>query len=259
MVRSLLNTFPSWAIIMVTTGGCVAVGLAAEWWLRRRDSGSAENNEMLSLTFEFVGIAYAILVGFVIVSAWETQQDARASIALEASTLEEFILLDHVFDTDDRENLEAAVITYVHAVIDEFDALQDGGHSESAEDAADGIFHAVVDANATSDIQSSIQSSMIDSFKALSDVRVERHQLANSRIAGELWLLVLVSSLAMILLVAAFKGNGRWDIYATSIVAVTIGLVLFAMVALSYPFSGDVSIDSGPISEVLHTIETEKD
>jgi hypothetical protein len=214
---------------------------------------------MLELTFEFVGIAYAILVGFVIVSLWETQQDAHVSISVEAATLEDFVVLDRVLEPDDRANLEAAVTDYVSVVVDdELDALRDGGHVEAADRAEANIFHAVVDAKITTDVQADVQRSMIDSYKELSDVRTERQEVANSRIAGELWLLVLVSSVAMILLVAAFKGEGRWDIWATTIVAVTIGLVLFALVALSYPFSGDVSVDSSPLREVIHTIEREQ-
>lgn len=254
----MLNTLPSWGIVVLTVGLSVGIGLGAERWLRRRDSGETENNEMLSLTFEFVGIAYAILVGFVIVSVWETQQEARESVSVEAATLEDFIVLDHALEPADRSAIEAAVTDYVSLVVDEeFRALKDGRHSEAAEAAADDIFHAVVDAKISSDVQGDLQSSMIDSYKELSDVRTERHQLANSRIAGELWLLVLVSSLAMILLVAAFKGTGRWDLYATTIVSITIGLVVFALVALSYPFSGDVSIDPGPLRDVLHTIAEE--
>jgi hypothetical protein len=259
VVRWLLNTFPDPVIILFTVGGSVALGLGAEWWLRRRNHGDTENNEMLSLTFEFVGIAYAILVGFVIVSVWETQQDARAAIAAEAATLEDFVVLDHVLEPADRATIEDRVTAYVNVVIgDELAALKDGGHSEDAEAAADDIFHSVVDAKATTDVQTNIQATLIESYKDLSDERTQRHELANSRIAGELWLLVLVSSVAMILLVAAFKGQGRWDIYATTIVSITIGLVLFALVALSYPFSGDVSVDVSPLKGVLHTIADER-
>src|SRR4051812_18111419 len=130
MVRSLLNTFPSWAIMLLTTGGSLALGMAAEWWLRRRTKNDdTENNEMLALTFEFVGIAYAILVGFVIVSLWETQQDARTSVATEAATLEDFVALDHALAPHDRAAIEAAITDYVHTVtVDEFPRLEHGHH-----------------------------------------------------------------------------------------------------------------------------------
>ena len=59
----------------------------------------------------------------------------------------------------------------------------------------------------------------------------------------------------LVLLVAAFKGESRWDLLATTFVSVTVGLVLYALVALSYPFSGDVSVDPSPLREVLHQIE----
>lgn len=42
---------------------------------------------MLTVTVEFVGVAYAILIGFVIVSLWEGQSNARETVSEEASAL----------------------------------------------------------------------------------------------------------------------------------------------------------------------------
>jgi hypothetical protein len=255
MVRSLINTVPNWLLLVLIVGGTVGVGLLAEMVFRRRRS-HGENHEMLTLTFEFVGIAYAILVGFVIVSVWTTQQDALAAVGQEAATLEDMVAVERVIDGSD-EGLHDAISAYVDATIeDEFeDTLKQGDHAEGAEDAADGILDAIVAMEPADDIDAALQGEVLGDFSTFQEVRTTRNALANTAIAGEMWVLVLVSSFATVLLIAAFKGQGRWDLAATVIVSTTVGLVLYALVALSYPFSGDVSVEPTPLRGVQHEIE----
>lgn len=255
MLRSLINALPNWLLLVAVVGGTVGIGLVAEAILRRRPR-EGENHEMLTLTFEFVGIAYAILVGFVIVSVWETQQSAHAAVGQEAATLEDMVAIERVIEGS-GEGLHEALLAYIDATTEhEFgDSLHDGEHAEDAEDAADAVLDEIVAIEPADDIGAELRSSLLGSYTTFRELRTERNALANAHIAGELWLLVLVSSVAMVLLVAAFKGVGRWDLAATIIVSLTVGLVLYALVALSYPFSGDVSVDPSPLDGVRHEIE----
>jgi hypothetical protein len=256
MVRWLLNNVSTVLLIVLCTGGTIAVGLAAEWFFNRKAHEHTEgDNEMLSITFEFVGIAYAILIGFVIVSLWETQQSAHEAVSTEASALEDLALLDRGLPADDAARVEEAINKYVDVTATvEFPKLKEGREAREAHVASQDIFDTILRAEPTTDLQSTIQGSMVDSYKDFAGERNNRVDLANAKLAGELWMLVLVSSLAMVLLVAAFRSEGRWDRIATTIISATIGLVLFAMVALSYPFSGDVSVDATPFREVTETI-----
>lgn len=254
MLRFLLNTLPNWLLLVTIVGSAVGVGLLAELWLRRRPRRDG-NDDMLSLTFEFVGIAYAILVGFVIVSVWETQQEAHAAVQHEAATLEDMVAVERPLQGSGEE-VHEAMEAYVRTTTEEEfgGSLEDGEQAEVAEDAADAILDAIVAIEPERDVDGELRSELIGEYTAFRDLRTERVALANQHIAGELWLLVLVSSLAVVLLVATFKGEGRWDVLATVFVSLTVGLVLYALVALSYPFSGDVSVDPAPLQGVLREI-----
>jgi hypothetical protein len=253
MLRWLLNTFPSWALMVLVTGGVLALGLGCEWWQRRgRQDREPRTNEMLGVTFEFVGIAYAILIGFVIVSLWESQQTASDKIAAEAAALDDMAVLAHGLSAADRAAVDDGIRRYVEAVAgEEFERMEDGHHSAAADRTEDELLDTVLALHPSTDLQVDLQSKLIDSYNVLTDVRTERLGLAEDKLAGELWILVLASSLAMVLLIAAFETDGKWDVGATAIISVTIGLVLFAMVALSYPFSGQVSVDPSPLQDVV--------
>ena len=54
--------------------------------------------------------------------------------------------------------------------------------------------------------------------------------------------------------VAACEGDGTWHLGATVIVAGTLGMILFAILALSHPFSGDVSVSEKPFVNLVQSL-----
>lgn len=254
MVRWLLNHLSSAALMLLTVGSAVTVGLVGEAVQRRRRVGPPHSNEMLKVTVEFVGLAYAILIGFVMVSLWQDQADAREVASSEASALHDIVSISRGLPTRDASRVGAAVRGYCDSVVgEEWGRLRDGSASQRTQVAAEGILRAVTAIETTDGLQTTLQSSMVESYKEFTGLRTERLALANVRLAGELWLLVLLASVLMIVLVAAFESEGKWHIGATVVIAATIGMVLFAIIALSYPFSGDVSVSAHPFIDVARS------
>jgi hypothetical protein len=256
VVRWLLNHLPGGLLLLLIVGTTVAIGAAAEWLQahRRRDR-PPRSNEMLSVTVEFVGLAYAILIGFVIVALWQDQSEARQAVADEASSLKDIVTLSEATPASVGVPIEQAVAAYSRETADhEWKLLRTGARSERAHAAGDEILATIARVDTSSELAKTLQASMIDSFKDFRDVRSRRTGLANVRLAGELWLLVILASVTLVLLVAAFEGEGKWHIGATLIIAATIGTVMFVIVALSYPFSGAVSVSSQPFIDLARTL-----
>ncbi len=256
MVRWLLNHVKSPILLILAVGLMVGIGVAAEaWQSRRRQEGEPRSNEMVTIAVEFVGLAYAILIGFVIVSLWQDQADSRHAVADEASALNDILTLSRPVPPSERGEVEQAVRDYSLVVVnEEWKRLRTGSDSEGASLAAGKILESITAIDTSSELAASLQSSMIDSFKEFTGLRTRRLAFAHVRLAGELWLLVILSSVVLILLVAAFEGEGKWHMGATVIVAATIGTILFVIVALSYPFSGDVSISSQPFRDLVRAV-----
>jgi hypothetical protein len=257
VVRWLLNHLASPVLLVGIAGASIGIGVATEAWQSHRRRGRApRSNEMLTTTVEFVGLAYAILIGFVIVSLWQDQADAREAVADEASALHDIAVLSHAFpDSDDGRLIQRAVEDYAQVVIgQEWELLRTGSESGQANLEADQILHAISEVDTSSELGTALQSSMIDSFKEFSGRRTRRLAMADVRLAGELWLIAVLSSVALVVLVALFEGEGQWHLAATVIVSAMVGMILFAIVALSYPFSGDVSVSSQPFSDVRRLV-----
>ncbi len=255
MVRWLLNHVSSPVLLLIIVGAALAIGAAAEWWQAHQRGRPTRANDMVTLTVEFVGLAYAIMVGFVIVNLWQDQTDAREAVSQEASALRDIATLSEVLPADSAR-IAAAVRTYCDVVVnDEWPLLRNGTRSERGHDAADGVLRAITAVDASDPLADKLQSSMIDSFKEFTGLRTHRVALADVQLARELWLLVILASVSLILLVAAFESEGsKWHIGATMVVAATIGTILFVVVALSYPFSGDVSVSPSPFIELARSL-----
>lgn len=252
MVRWLLNHLSSSILFVLIVGATVAVGAAAEWaQAHRRRARPPRSNEMLTITVEFVGLAYAILIGFVIVTLWQVQSDARQAVADEASALKDIVELSEATPPAAGIPIRQAVQAYtVEAAGNEWKLLRTGERSERAHEAADAILASIAGVDPSTDLVKSLQASMIDSFKDFRGLRSKRVGFATVELAGELWLLVILASVALVLLVAAFEGDGKWHIGATLIIAATIGTILFVIVTMSYPFSGDVSVSPQPFVDL---------
>ena len=257
MLRWLLNHVSSAVLAVLVTGAVVAIGSAAKWVQRRRRAGRpARDNDVRIATMELVGVAYAILVGFVIVSLWTSQQSAADTVADEASSLDGLVTLTNGMAPADASAIRDAMRQYAIVEVDrEWGSMRIGDASPSAGRQLDAIFTAIVRADNSTSLRASLQDKAIDDFKDLEAHRSRRLELAKDRLAGELWMLVLASSAGLVLLVTALETDDRWDVVAAVVTSTTIGLVLFVMMALSYPFSGQLAVSHGPFGAVVREID----
>ena len=156
----------------------------------------------------------------------------------------------------DATAIRDAIRQYATVEVDrEWDRMRAGDASLTAGRQLDAIFTAIVRADSSTSLRASVQDKAIDDFKDLETHRSRRLELAKDKLAGELWMLVLVSSAGLVLLVTALETDDRWDVLATVAVSTTIGLVLFVMMALSYPFSGQVAVSRQPFGAVVQEID----
>ena len=80
----ILNTIPVWGLATLLIGVCVIFSVGLQLLVRRIYGVEfiASNQEVAGFKYAVVGVAYAVLLAFVVVSAWEdfdeTQQDIHA-------------------------------------------------------------------------------------------------------------------------------------------------------------------------------------
>jgi hypothetical protein len=109
----------------------VAAASVAMLWLARRNPMNERFSSQLgehSRAFDFLGIAFAILLGFVVLQAYDSYNDAKRGAEQEAQAVLELTRTTSAFTAEEDERLEGMLVCYGRAVIEQgWPAMRDGG------------------------------------------------------------------------------------------------------------------------------------
>jgi hypothetical protein len=236
----------------------VSLGLL---WLARRSKYNArfagevgEHNK----AFDFLGTAFAVLLAFVVLEAYQSYNDAKSGTEEEAEAVLELSRTAEAFGPEDHARLEALVVCYGRAVIHHaWPAMKDGEDSPLVNDWGTRFRQAALTLRINSVIE-------VESFRQLlseQDSRIEgrRTRLAEAvRIVPlPLWLVLLLGASLTIGWVILSAGRQGSYLVQASVVASVAAMVVAALLLvyfLDHPFS-DESGSITPI-EMEHTLET---
>ena len=117
--------------------GVAAVCVAVLWVARRSPWNERFAREVREHdeAFEFLGVAYAVLLAFVVISAYTSYNDAKSGAEEEAEAVLELSRTVEAFSPEQLERLEGILVCYGRAVIhDAWPAMQVGGDSSLVND-----------------------------------------------------------------------------------------------------------------------------
>ncbi len=233
------------AIIFVIAVAATAVGglLIA----RRRVSPAtlSKHNDVGGVVFSIVGTIYAVVLAFVVVVTWEALGDADERAAQEAGVLGDVIRDAGLFPDPERTELQAELLEYTNAVIDEeWPAMAAGGASQHVSDTLDRIFESFSRIDPTTQREANIHAEMLSRLNDLSDHRRLRLLSADNKVPVLMWLMLLTGGLITVGF-SYFLGveNDRSHVLMTAALAAMIGLTLYLIFALDHPFSGAVRVE----------------
>lgn len=246
MTSALLNTFPSWllaiAIVAAMVGLTVALARAmpARWV---RDVGEG-HNDVAGMMFTTVGVMYALLLAFVVVSTYESINAADAVVTQEGATLQ--ALHRNVTSLPDpfAREVGALVVSYAQTVIDsEWPELAHGRGSEAADEALDALyppFRAFEPRSAREEIFFALA---VEELDAATEERFQRLHAAQAALPGMFWVALIIGALLTQASAALLYMQDR-RLHELMLIALAVisGLLLFLVLALDNPFAGDLSV-----------------
>jgi hypothetical protein len=147
------------------------------------------------------------------------------------------------------------MIDYIHVVIDEeWDAMSRGEASQNAWIAFDKMFHEVGKIDAQTQKQSVILREIWARINELTKHRRERLHVAESSVPVVLWGVVLMGTVLTFLCLYSLP-IGRYSTFLIGITGMSIGLVLFFILAMDRPFAGKESVDDEPFVQALANMD----
>ena len=254
MLRNIVDTVPTALLVLAVVGFVLAIVLVGVWAVRRfipstRDGFDAE---VSSQVLGVVASLFGLLLAFVVVIEFQAFSSAGDNVQSEADDLAAIVRDSYAFGNPAGANIRSSIGDYVRAVVDdEWPLMREGKESSAAWLRIDGLFTAM---QAYKPVSTSEVAFYDDSVRHLNAVLEARSNRLDSSDGNDLPVLIaalILVGAVVILGYATLVGSKSSAFHAigAGAIAIVVGFALVVLVALQFPFSGGLSVDSQPFRE----------
>lgn len=215
-----------------------------------------QHNELAGFILAVVGVIYAVLLAFVAIGVWERFEQAETRTYEEATHLT--IVYRDAGSFSNGEALRAALREYVRKVIDdEWPKMQLGQRSVPGRLLLESVDRDVRNLNADTPEKVNIQARMLDATDLALEARDQRISEEATGINAVMWWVLTIGAFVTVAFtfLFGFKQTLIQQLMVGSL-AILIGLVLFLIVALDFPFRGGLTVSPEAFENALWVFGT---
>jgi Protein of unknown function (DUF4239) len=260
----LINFFyshPTWEVGLLVIGVWSGLSLLGLWifnrfvdvHLREKDT------ETVGLTYAIVAVVFAVLIAVIVVDVWESFAKADEIAAAEANKLSSLMLDTAGLPAPVAEEVRADINKYIDIVVkSEWPSQQDGNLAEAVFEPGWSLLGhlstqlAVFDPTTMG--QNATKVEMLRAVNELIKARRNRILAAGAHLPDIVWGILLISGAIAVFYTYLF-GAHSFGIHLaiTGLISSSIALVFVLLIALDYPFRGDVSVSDEAFVSVRAT------
>ena len=247
-----------WLVLLATLiiGGSTVLGIAGLAATRRlvRHQVSEQHNEIAGVLFAMVGVLYAIVLAFVVVTVWQRFADADAAVTAEATAAVIAFRDTPAFPEPLRQEAQDALRRYLS---DGVAGEWEGSGTQSVQthvhpDAMNPVWQIYRRLQPTTpmDAQRYMQAEL-----HLTDLERQRHlrHLASEESLQDIfWVALIVGAIVTIGFSYVFHmDNFVVQASMTAMMTALMAFLLFLIAALDRPFTGPVQVSRGAYAHAL--------
>ena len=219
-----------------------------------------EYNDVAGFIYAVLGVAYAVLLGLMVVAVWQDWQAAKDTATEEANELAAVFWLAHYLPESQARDVQELARSYARVVIqEEWPLMRQGKASPKAWELLDELRGSIGALQPTTDAQVVLYDHELQRIHELGDARRARLLKADEGLPAILWIVLLLGGAIVVSFTYLF-GLRSTTVHTLMVaaLALSIGLVLFTIGALDYPFRGDVRVGPDAFQFVLERFEQSK-
>ena len=219
-----------------------------------------EHNDVAGFIFSVLGVAYAVLLGLMVVAVWQGWEEAESTATDEVNELAAIFWIAHGLPEPEGRRMQELARAYAREVVrDEWPAMAGGEESQKAWDLLDGMRGAVEAQSPATRAQELRYEQELQRIHELADARQERLLHADAGLPFILWAVLLIGGVIVVCFTYLFGLQNTFvHTLMVAALALTISLVLFTVGALDYPFRGDVRVGPDAFVSVLERFEASR-
>ena len=247
------------AVIIV--GLSVALSLLVLWAIRSAipHQRLTPHNEVSGFVYAVIGVVYAIILGFAVITVWEHYNESQSNARAEANAVANIYRVASGLPEPSRRDIQTAALAYASTVVDqEWAAMNDGtAPTEQAVADIDALWSIFYGVAVTTPMEEALYVEGLDQLAELSAFRRERLEDNDAALLGIMWGVVVGGAILTVLFPCLFGVESRL-VHSLIIgtLAASIGLLILLTYDLNYPFRGDVTIEPDGFRRVLEQFGT---
>jgi hypothetical protein len=220
----------------------------------------AEHNDVAGFIYAVMGVAYAVLLAFVVIVVWGEYEEAKHTVETEANELAGVYFLADRFPEPDRERVQELARSYARTVVEEEWLLMERGEmSERAATRLRELRFSLQGIDASTGAGQVLYDQALTRMHEVSDARRLRMLEVTHGLPGILWAVLLGGGLVTVCFTYLFGLKNNW-VHALMVAALTLVIcgILFTIGALEYPFAGEAKVQPTAFEEVLLGFEEDR-
>ena len=242
----LVQDCPAWLVGVVVILGLPAVILGLDRLIHRSMTHRRldPHNAVTGVIVSVVGVAYAVVIGFCVVSLWDGYTAAETTVRSEAVNLTALVPASAVFGEATKKQITGEIIQYESDIVTDWNKRRDNG-PDAVRIAQLGRLTATVGAlQPTTEPQKAFVLQAMETIGRAEQFRhASRSEASDKQMSDVMWIGVLIST-ASILCICLFFGLSddflRRILLALS--SVVIATNLFLIVQMNYPYYGTFAV-----------------
>jgi len=210
-------------------------------------------NDVTGFIYAVLGVAYAVLLAFVVIAVWQDYKTAQANVESEAHELAGVYFLASQLPEPQRTTIQDLAKTYARVVVEEeWPMMERGKTSPRANSLVNRLRLELLEFDPRTKGEQVLYERGLTQLHDAADARRSRLLEVREGIPNLLWVVIVVGGAITVSFTYLFglKSNVAHALMVAALTLLICG-ILFTIAEFDYPFSGVVEIRPEAFKEVL--------
>lgn len=257
-IQILLVHVPAWLLCFIMVVLYVGISIASLLIIRKfyPHNKCKLHNDIAGFIFATLGVIYAVLLAFIVVITWQDFDKAENITISEANCIAALYRDATPFPAEFRTELKSELTNYVNAIInEEWQTMAKGQRSASVQNIQEELWKLYGGFQPKNETQKIFFTESVKKLNLAAEMRRQRIIYASTGINPLLYFVLIFGSLITIAFTMLFgTENIIPHLIMVSLLAAMIAITLFSVIAMDYPFTGDISITPDVFTNMLSTL-----
>jgi hypothetical protein len=214
-----------------------------------------EHNDVAGFIYAVLGVAYAVLLAFVVIVVWQDYKTAQTNVESEANELAGVYFLASRLPEPERTHVQDLARMYARVVVEEeWPMMEQGQTSPRADSLIRQLRLKLLEFDPRTRGEQVLYERGLTQLHDAVDARRSRLLQVREGIPNLLWVVLVVGGVITVSFTYLFglKSNVAHALIVAALTLVICG-ILFTIAEFNNPFSGPVEIRPDAFREVLHS------